>query len=98
MASRIKIKIRVVDEDKDFKIWLPAIPFWVITSLSSIALRFKSRILKNASNLDEDSRKFLDVLDSGMIRQLFEELKMLEKFDLVDLSTGSGTKIKISVL
>lgn len=98
MPSKIKIKIKVVDENKKFRLWLPAIPFWLITSLSSLALRFKPMILRNTHDIDEDSRLLLEALDSGMIKELINELRANGRFHLVDLSTGDGTEVKISIV
>ena len=95
MAS--KIKIRVVDKKSDFKLWLPAIPFWLIISLSSLGLKFKDTIVKNIDDSDEGIKLFSELLDSGIIKDLINELKANGKFDLIDLSTGDGTIVKISV-
>lgn len=96
MASKIKIK--VIDKESNFRLWLPAIPFWLITFLSSLALKFKPIILKNADDLDEDSKMLFEVLDSNIIKQFIYELKANGKFDLVDISAGDGTTVKISIL
>lgn len=95
MAS--KIKIRVVDKKSNFKLWLPAIPFWLIASLSSLGLKFKHIIIKDIDHSDEDIKLFSELLDSGVIKDLINELKANGKFDLIDLSTGDGTMVKISV-
>lgn len=96
LASRIKI--RVIDEKSNFRLWLPTIPFWLITSFSSLALKFKPTMIRKIGDSDEDTKVFLEALDSRMIKELIHELKANGKFDLVDLSTGDGTIVKISVL
>ncbi len=96
MASRIKIK--VVDNENNFKLRLPAIPFWLITSLSSLVLRFKPIIINNVANLDEEGKFFLEQMDRKVIKELINELKRNGRFDLVDVSTGNGTMVKISIL
>ncbi len=96
MASRIKIK--VVDTKSDFRLRLPSIPFWLIIFLSSIALKFKNVALRNINDLDDNAKFFLKQLDNRMIKDLIYELKSHGKFDLVDLSTGDGTMVKISIL
>jgi hypothetical protein len=95
MAS--KIKIRVVDKKSNFKLWLPAIPFWLIVSLSSLTLKFKHIIIKDTDHSDKDIKLILELLDSGIIKDLINELKGNGKFDLIDLFTGDGTMVKISV-
>ncbi|WMM24698.1 hypothetical protein RBU61_17490 [Tissierella sp. MB52-C2] len=93
-----KIKIRVVDKKSNFKLWLPAIPFWLIVSLSSLALKFKDVIVKNIDGSDEGIKLVLELLDSEIIKDLINELKGNGKFDLIDLFTGDGTMVKISVI
>lgn len=93
-----KIKIRVVDEKNNFRLRLPSIPFWLITSSLSLALRFKPVIMRNINDSDEDTKALLEILDSGMIKDLIHELKANGKFDLVDLSTGDGTIVRVSIL
>lgn len=123
MAS--KIKISVVDKESNFRLWLPPIPFWLITSLTSIALRFAPRIIKDTG--DEDNSHWvgrvvsslpitskepgeinskisssLNEIDNKMIKRLIKEiiyeLRRHGKFDLVDISTDDGTKVKISII
>lgn len=96
MASKIKIK--VIHNESNFKLRLPGIPFWLIIVLCSIALKFKDVAIRNMNNLDEDSKFFLNQLDSKVIRDLIRELRLHGKFDLVDVSTGDGTMVKISIL
>lgn len=98
MASKIKINIKVMDDEKNFRLWLPAIPFWLITSLSSLALKFKPMILRKIPDLNEEAKVFLNQLDSKMIKELIRELRKYGKFHLVDISTGDGTEVKISIV
>lgn len=98
MASKIKIRIKVIDDENNFRLWLPAIPFWLITSLTSLALKFKPMILENINNLGDDGRMFLEQLDSRMIKEFIREFKRYGKFNLVDISTGNGTEVKISII
>ncbi|CAK7048373.1 hypothetical protein CIW83_00085 [Tissierella sp. P1] len=96
MTSRIKIK--VVDMKSNFRLRLPSIPFWFITVLFSIALKFKDRAIINMDDLDNDAKFFLEQLDYRMLKDLIYELKSQSSFDLVDISTGDGTMVKISII
>ena len=92
-----KIKIRIVDKNSNFKLWIPSIPFWLITFLSHIILKFKDIAIKNVNYLDDDITFSLKQLNSKMVRDLIYELKSYGKFDLIDISTGDGTIVKISI-
>ena len=93
-----KIKIIVIDKKSNYNLRLPAIPFWLISFLGSTGMKFKSIALKNSDSLDEYSKRFLEELDSRDIRDLIKELKKHGPFDLIDVSTGDGTIVKISIL
>lgn len=92
-----KIKIRIVDKSSNFKLWIPSIPFWLITFLSHITLKFKDITLRNGNYLDDDIKLSLKQLDNKTIKDLISELKSYGKFDLIDISTGDGTIVKISI-
>jgi hypothetical protein len=93
-----KIKITVVDKNNNYNLRLPAIPLWLLSFLGSIGMRFKSIALKNSDNLDQYSKKFLEELNSKDVKKLIKELKRYGPFDLIDVSTGDGTIVKISIL
>ncbi|WP_313755912.1 hypothetical protein [Tissierella sp.] len=95
LASKIKIKI--VDKNSNFKLWIPSIPFWLITFLSHITLKFKNIAIRDVDYPDDDIKFFLKQLDNKMIKNVIYELKSYGKFDLVDISTGDGTIVKISI-
>lgn len=96
MATRIKIK--VIDKKNNLYLKLPGIPLWLISSLSNLALMCKPIALKYADDLDEELKKILQEIDHNTIRELIDTLKMNGQFDLVDISTGDGTEVKISIL
>ncbi|NLY86160.1 MAG: hypothetical protein GX077_07400 [Tissierellia bacterium] len=96
MATRIKIK--VIDKNNNLNIRLPGIPFWLISSLCNFAFLLKSIILKHADDLDEETRAILNELDYKSIKEIFDVLRSYEQFDLVDISSGDGTEVKISIL
>lgn len=96
MANRIKIK--VIDNKSNFRLRLPSIPFWIIITLVNFAFLFKPVFLKYAGDLDEDAKFILKELDSKSVNELFNTLRSCGRFDLVDISTGDGTEVKISIL
>lgn len=96
MATRIKVT--VIDKKENVNLRLPGIPFWIISSLFNLALLFKPLVLKYADDLDEQARFALEELDYGTIKEIFDVLRSYEKFDLVDMSNGEGTQVKISIL
>lgn len=96
MARRIKIK--VIDKDKDLNLRLPSIPFWLITSMCSLAFTFKPFLLKYVDDLDEEARAVLKELDYKSIKEVFDILRSNGQFDLVDISSGDGTEVKVSIL
>ena len=57
----------------------------------------KPIILKYAE-LDENIKNIIQKIDRSMIDELLRELKSIGPLDLVDVSTGDGTKVKISTL
>lgn len=92
-----KIKITVIDPENDKKVRIPAIYFGFISFMASSALLFKPLILKNRP-LDDEAIKVIDLIDREMIREILDELKSYGPFDLVDISSDDGTKVKISTL
>ena len=96
MATRLKIK--VIDKEKNLDLRLPSIPFWLITSLCSLAFTFKPFLLKYADDLDEEAKAILKELDYKSIKEVFDVLKSNCQFDMVDISSGDGTEVKISIL
>lgn len=91
-----KIKISIVDEGKHINI--PGIPFWLINFLVDLGLGLGSIAIKFAKDIDEDAKKILNAIDRKDIKLLIRELKNNGPFDLVKVSEGHGTKVKISIL
>ena len=90
-----KIKVIVIDPKSDKKIRIPAMHFGFISFIVSLALLFKPLVLRN-SKLDDDTINIINAID--MIKEIINEFKSFGPFDLVDISTGDGTKVKISIL
>nr|WP_300005521.1 hypothetical protein [Tissierella sp.] len=95
--KRYSSKIKIIIKDKDTNLRLPAMPFWFISSLISFALMFKPLIVKSDS-VDERTRFIFENLEKEMIREIINELKLYGPFELVEISKGTQTKVKISIL
>lgn len=93
-----KLKITVVDKKENQSIRIPAIPFWLLSSLGSIGLGIGSIALRFSKNLDEYSKEALKSINSRDLRKILKEIKKYGPFDLVDVDDGDGTIVKISVL
>ena len=92
-----KLKITVVDKKENQSIRIPAIPFWLLSSLGSIGLGIGSIALRFSKNLDEYSKEALKAINSKDLRKILKEIKKYGPFDLVDVDDGDGTIVKISV-
>lgn len=94
-----KIKVSIFDKEDDRKIKIPAIPFWLITSLGNLGLKVSSFALKNNRELDESSRKALEVLQDMDLKDIFEVLRNHPPCDIVNISDGNdGDEIIVSIL
>lgn len=94
-----KIKVSIFDKEDDRKIKIPAIPFWLITSLGNLGLKVSSFALKNNRELDENSRKALEVLQDIDLKDIFEVLRNHPPCDIVNISDGNdGDEIIVSIL
>lgn len=91
-----KIKIYIIDEDKNIK--LPAIPFWLLDFFISIGLGLGSIALKFVNDIDEETKSILESINSEDLRKIFNELKKYGPFDMVDIEDGDNTIVKISIL
>lgn len=91
-----KLKISIVDEGRYINI--PGIPFWLISFLVNLGLGIGSIALKFVKDMDEDTIRILDSIDRKDIKLLIKELKSYGPFDLVNVSEGNGTKVRISIL
>lgn len=100
MENRVKratkLKISIVDEGKHINI--PGIPFWLISFLVDLGLGLSSIVLKFIKDIDEDTKMILNSIDRKDIKLLIRELKNYGPFDLVDISEGDGTEVRISIL
>lgn len=54
--------------------------------------------MKYADDLDEEAKAILKELDYKSIKEVFDVLKSNGQFDMVDISSGDGTEVKISIL
>lgn len=97
-SSRIKVSIYDKEDDKTIKV--PAIPFWLVTSLGNLGLKISSFALKNNKKiLDEDSKKALVALRYLDLKDIFEVLKNHPPCDIVNISEGdNGDEIIVSIL
>ena len=94
-----KIKITIYDRDNNKKIKIPAIPFWLVTSLGNFGLKVSSVGLKNNKELDSDSKKALQTLKDMDLKDIFEVLKNHPPCDIVNITDGDdGDKVIISIL
>ena len=94
-----KIKVIVFDKEDDKKIKIPAIPFWLLTTLGNLGLKVSSFALKNSKEVDEESRKVLEVLKDMDLKEIFEVLKNHPPCDIVNITDGEdGDEVIISIL
>lgn len=100
MVNRVRgarrIKISIIDQGKAINI--PAIPFWLINFLVDLGFGIASITLKFVKSIDEDVKKALSLIDRRDLKLLIKELKKYGLFDLVDISEGDRTRVKISIL
>ncbi|MDR7869808.1 MAG: hypothetical protein RIN55_03050 [Tissierellaceae bacterium] len=92
-----KIKIVVIDPESDLNLHLPAVRFGFLSFMASSALLFKPFMLRN-NELNDNAFNVINKFDKEMIKEIIRELKSIGPLDLVDISTGNGTQIKISTL
>lgn len=94
-----KIKVFIYDSEDDRTIKLPAIPFGLITSLSSFALWISSIALKNSKELDNDSKKAIEVLKDVDVKEVLNALRNCPPCELVNVYDGEdGDEVIISIL
>ncbi len=95
-ASRIKITI--IDKAEGKNIRIPSIPFWLLNSLISLGLGLGSIATKFVDNIDEETKKILEIVDSKDLKNIINELRKYGPFDIVDIENGDNTKVQIRVL
>ena len=94
-----KIKISIVSKSDNKTINIPAIPFWLITSLGSLGLSISSWVMKHSKDLDDESKKYIGILEEIDLKEMIEVLRDCGPFDMVDIEDGDvGDMVKISVL
>ena len=97
MNKASKIKIIVIDPKNNFRLRLPALHFSIISFMASSALLFRPFILNN-SPLDDKAMNVIHMIDRKMISEILDEFKSIGPFELIDISTGDGTQVKIYTL
>lgn len=95
-ASRIKITI--IDKTEGKNIRIPSIPFWLINSLISLGLGLGSIAARFVDNMDEETKKILEIVDSKDLKNIINELKNHGPFDMVDIEESDNTTVQIKVL
>lgn len=55
-------------------------------------------MILNNNKLDDEAISAIDVIDKQMIKEIMKELRSHGPFDLVDVSSGDGTRVKVSIL
>ena len=95
-CSKLKIYIYSKNDNKTIKI--PAIPLWLITLLGNFALTIIKlvRFIPNTTN--EETKKYLSILNHFNLREILLELKTHEPFDLVNVEEKDGDVVRISIL
>ncbi|MTI70287.1 MAG: hypothetical protein FH751_08555 [Firmicutes bacterium] len=92
-----KIKIQIINEETNIN--LPAIPFWLALSLGNLGTKLGSWDLKYNNDKDDDTKKYIEVLNELDLKEVFKTLEKLEPFELVDISSNNNKEIvKISIL
>ena len=93
-----KLKITIIDRDEEKNIRIPAIPFWLINSFISLGLGLGSIAARFVDDIDEETKKILEIVDSRDLKNIINELRKHGPFDMVDIEEGDNTKIQIRVL
>ena len=93
-----KLKITIIDRDEEKNIRIPAIPFWLINSFISLGLGLGSIAARFVDDIDEETKKILEIVDSKDLKNIINELRKHGPFDMVDIEEGDNTKIQIRVL
>ncbi len=93
-----KLKILIIDKGEGKTIRIPAIPFWLITSLGNMGLKIGKFAAKRSDTIDDETKEYLNVLDDIDLREIFEELKSHGPFELVNVEEEDGDMVKISIL
>jgi len=91
-----KIKISITDKEKHINI--PAIPFCIISFLVDLGFGIGAIAVKFMKDMDEDLKEALNLIDKRDIKLLINELKKYGPFDLVNISEGNRTRVRISIL
>ena len=93
-----KLKITIIDKAEDKSIRIPSIPFWIITSLGSVGLSIGKFAAKRSKTIDDETKKYLCILDDLDLKEIFSALKYHEPFDLVNIVEKDGDEVRISIL
>lgn len=92
-----RIKILIIDGDKDKKIWLPGMPFWLATSLGRLGILIAPLVIKHSKHIDQNSRIALEAIKNIDIKEFIDAIRECGPFDFVDVCDDKDV-VKISVL
>lgn len=95
-ASKLKITIYSKDDNKTIRI--PSIPFWLITSLGNAGLKLSKFIASRSNTIDDETKKYLSILDDFDLREVFQEFRNHGPFDFVNVDEKDGDQVRISIL
>ncbi len=93
-----KLKITILDKEEGKSIRIPGIPFWIITSLGNVGLSIAKFAARRSNTINDETIKYLNVLDDLDIREIFNVFRNCEPFDIVNIIEEDGDEIKISIL
>ncbi len=92
-----RIKILIIDGDDGTKIRLPAIPFWLVTSLGRFVMLLTPLAAKYSNHMDQHSKTALELINKIDIKELINAIRAYGSFDFVDVCSDKDI-VKISVL
>ncbi len=95
-ATKLKITIYSKDDNKTIRI--PSIPFWLITSLGNAGLSITKFIASRSNTIDDETKKYLSILDDFNLKEIFQEFRNHGPFDLVNVEEKDGDHVRISIL
>ncbi len=92
-----RIKILIINGDDGTRIRLPAIPFWVVTSLGRFVMLLTPLVAKYSNHMDQHSKTALELINKVDIKELINTIRAYGSFDFIDVCSDKDV-VKISVL
>jgi len=94
-----KIRITISDKKEGKTIKIPAIPYWLVTSLGNLGLKLSSFALRNNNSEHNDSIKYLESIQELDLTEIFNILKVSGPCDIVHITDGEdGSEVRITTL